>query len=292
MGCTPTMTTTPFNDIWSRLDNSLACGFCAAEVEIETEKCPHCRRRLYFSVFRYPRPSSNFYIFLILLFALVQLVMIQVILDLLTGQDSATLFWHGLFMPIFAVLTVLVFWRFIWAYYAALIALVLAGLQVGIQRLAPEVFGSSVLGTPLAALYTGFGLAVSQVVFWLLADCLVLAFLIGLIWVAPDFARDRIWYWLELPAEMRTAGGPTVHLAAVRYAEKGLWGIAVAHWRRAIAAEPGRILYFLHLIDGYRRLGFKARALDALDMAEDIAGTAEARAKLAELRLLTERLPG
>ena len=105
------MASSLFNDIWVHLEERTVCGYCAADLSPDAKTCPQCRRKLYASVFRYPKPSSNFYIFLILLVALVQLFMIQVVIDLMTGQSWSIILWHGFFMLVFAILSLFVFLR-------------------------------------------------------------------------------------------------------------------------------------------------------------------------------------
>lgn len=281
-----------FDDVWNRLEDAPVCGYCAAEVEDQQTRCPRCRRRLYTTVFRYPGPSSNFYIFLLLLIALVQLSLIQVIVDFLSEQEMGTIIRHAFFIPIFSVLAFFVYRRSYAAYVGALLTLLLAASQLTLTRFTPADWALPLVGTPLSGLYDGFSLAISQGVFWLQAAAIGLAFFIGLLWTSPDFTKDRLWLWARLPRDLSRRGASSAHMAAERYARQELWALAAVHWQRAVVADPGRLLYYLCLIDAYRRLGFKERALDMIHSAEQHAQTPAGRAKLHELRVQVKQLTG
>jgi len=107
--------------------------------------------------------------------------------------------------------------------------------------------------------FTGPYLAVLDIVFDLVTLALVFA-------TDRDFAvnEERI---LCLP-QPHIKGGIEFNRLGHLYRQKGMWAMAVRHWRLAVGAMPLRADFYKDLAVGYAQLGYYQRAIGALNEAQ------------------------
>lgn len=254
-----------FDDVWSR--NVSLCAYCAAQVEPEQSRCPHCQRNLLVWLYRYADPSNNLVLFWI------SLVVVGITFSIQAGYGAVTLqsplaTLSGLLMTLILLGTaVALYFRYFWAFVLALVCLVLIILnalfqlfigpdlsRVAFDRLDPAIRGvvqPLTSGTWLVIKGFQLGMALFSLVFAFRA------------W--PDF--DRMQYRQIAAVSKGLRHASEYHAAAQRLAQAGLWGTAVLHWQRAAALEITHLSYQRHLGTAYARLGFYERSLDVLQAA-------------------------
>ncbi|MBN1993146.1 MAG: hypothetical protein JW953_10615 [Anaerolineae bacterium] len=118
---------------------------------------------------------------------------------------------------------------------------------------------------------------------------IVMAFgVVMLIAAAQLFITMNLWYdftfvetRLRLVIDPGVKGHTSFFISGRNYSEKGMWGRAVIHLRRAIAAEPGHPLYHLALIVAYMNIKRYDLAQKALTRAEELEPHSE---KIAQLK--------
>jgi tetratricopeptide (TPR) repeat protein len=156
-------------------------------------------------------------------------------------------------------------WRSAPAYYLALGALVLDALW-NIYRLAGG--------------YTGpVGVVVNLA--------------LGLAALVTLFASDRDFAVVRRRILVRPDGGLHDAVAYYKrgheYRRAGMWALAVAHWRMAVARQPREAQYYKDLAAGYAQIGRFERSLVALAEA---ARQAPHDAEIAEMEALVRRKQG
>ena len=282
-----------FDDVWARAEQLDLCPYCAAELDPEHKKCPHCGRNLTLRFYRYENPSTNLHLYWVFVLGLGQLALLQLIFDVLMGEPLITLIQHGLLIPFSFIFTLFIIRRHFWAYIGSITMLLIAGTMLLaaplIDQVMTEFLAGTTRNTPLFGLAEGTVSFINGAVRTLQLADIALGLFYGIFLVAPDFARDE----LRMTAAVATA--PTAHdafMAGERYAKKGMWASAVLNWRRAAGLEPTRLLYILHLARAYSELNFFERSLDVLQSASYIATTPEAQAKIQEELLRVETKQG
>ena len=283
----PIQSDSSIKDVWADADNRTLCAYCAHEVELEKKRCPNCFRKLTMRVLSYTHVSSKFHMYWILTLSLSQLMMVQVVTDILSKQPRATVYAHGVFVPVFLILTPFLYQRNFWAYVVAQISLfITAGLLIS-ASLFPSLLTSLSIasGTPLAALFGGASLLTGYGIRFLQLTASTLAFFLGTFMVAPDFSRDTIWLYARLNKDLRgSTAASRAHAAARRYAKRGMWATAALHWRRAQVGAPTELRYCVRLADAYLRLKFFDRALDTVESGLAVAASPEMRETLNKLK--------
>ncbi|MCA9979207.1 MAG: hypothetical protein KDD89_00160 [Anaerolineales bacterium] len=274
---------TDFDDIWARAEGLNLCAFCACELNDPLpSRCPQCHRKLYVSHFEYEKPSANFHIYWVLVIALSQLFLVQVLLSALEDIPPEQMWLQFLLIPTYFFVGILVALRQQWAFYLSLVVLALTIILLGLMPFvyAPLAAFLSIgfADTPVAGLAEGFARTSYMLIRALQVLGAVLALLFGLFVVMADFNRRKVWLLARLDRKLTSAGG--LHLAATKAVNQGMWATAVLQWRKAIVLDPRRLLYHLHLAEAFAHLKFYERSLDVLQSAEKIVQSDQAKTKI------------
>ncbi len=258
-----------FEDVWSR--NVPLCGYCAAQVEPEQNRCLRCHHNLLTTTYQYPNASSNLALYWFSLVIVAVTFLVQMGYRSVLQPSPLTVI-TGILMVLLLVGTAVAlnfrqFWAN-WLAIALLILIVILGVAtlfitpdlsaLGFNHLDPAIRG---VLEPLTS-NTWKVIKGSQILMAALA--LFFAFL-----AAPDFERIRYRQIATVTKGLRFAS--EYHTAAQRLAKVGLWATAVLNWQRATALEPTRITYQRSLGEAYARLGFYERSLDVLRAARRMA---------------------
>ncbi len=118
---------------------------------------------------------------------------------------------------------------------------------------------------------------------------LALGMLMILSRAAVNFVRTSERYLVRPDA--RLPNGEAYWQLGKEYERKGMWAMAVAHYRAAVAAAPERAEFYKSLAIGYNELGRLDRAWPALEQARDLAPADKEIPALMQ-RLATERVAG
>jgi tetratricopeptide (TPR) repeat protein len=112
----------------------------------------------------------------------------------------------------------------------------------------------------------------------------LLGLLIGIFAAGREFEMSENRRVMRLGADLRLTDemGDYYHVGK-RYADQGLWAMAVPYWQRAAAADPTRSFYQRTLGEAYARLGFYARSLDALQSAGRATIDPKVKAEIEEM---------
>lgn len=267
-----------YDDVWTQ-DVDL-CAYCAAAVSATDTHCPQCKRAIVVKQYRYPHPSSSLHIFWVMMFALSQVSLLQLIYYVVFVRNVPAAILHGGLILVYGMLGVGIYFRKYGAFMAATI-LVSIMLIIGLIRLLiPAQMTLELLSNfdPAIARFVsgmagGFGqfLQIFQLIM------LVLVLLFGVIRAAPDFQRIER---RRIAGISRRLSTPTdYHMEARRAAKAKMWATAVLHWQRAAANEPAQLTYQTHLADAYAQLGFYQRSLDVLQAARQRITHPNTRAK-------------
>lgn len=267
-----------FEDVWSR--NVPLCGYCAAQVEPEQNRCLHCHHHLLTTTYQYPNASSNLALYWFSLVIVAVTFLVQMGYSSVLQPNPLTVI-TGILMVLLLVGTAVAlnfrqFWAN-WLAIALLILIVILGMAtlfmtpdlsaLGFNHLDPAIRG---VFEPLTS-NTWKVIKGSQILMAALA--LFFAFL-----AAPDFERIRYRQIATVTKGLRFAS--EYHTAAQRLAKVGLWATAVLNWQRATALEPTRITYQRSLGEAYARLGFYERSLDVLRTARRMAAHPDVQTEL------------
>lgn len=260
-----------YDDVWER--ESVICAYCAHEIDVDTVKCPSCGRRLISRTFRYPLASQEMILFLVLLFGVAQLFLLQVIVEVIVRDPFASIVWHSVIFSTAMVLAAGIALRQIWAYPASIVYLLVLITLMVLSMFAggtPEDALVNIAGDDLVSfLSTGFDdvffQALLDVVGILQFAAVVLALLYGIFKIGPDFERVRTHYIARIDRDISDASG--YYARGKIYADRKMWANAVLHWRMAAANDPARSYYQRALGTGYAELGFYERSLDVLESA-------------------------
>lgn len=265
-------------DVWNK-DLDL-CAYCAERVEYQDDRCPSCGRDLWYSFFRYAKPSTNLHVLWVLLASLGQLYVISAGL-IYMGSGTADLALSHLFLAAMClVLAIGVYFRKWLSYIAAVPMLLFMAVFPALALAPPSLAVSEEAGVLInwfvSPLLTVSGKAVSILQ--------LIVTMLGAIWaitlVGPDFTRDRgrliaqVAKGLTEPSSLFAEGK--------RYAARGMWATAAMHWQRAAALNPTNGYYLQALGDAYMRLGFTHRALGVLRMSLPYIHAATDRAKVTQ----------
>lgn len=267
-----------FDDVWSR--NVPLCGYCAAGVQNEQDRCPRCQRSLLVKVYRYAEPSSNLVLFWFSLVVMACLFIVQVTYVAVAWPNPLSIL-SGLFTAVLLLGTAVAinyrqFWAFVLAYGLILLIIVSAITQLLIT---PDLTGlgfdslDEALRGVVEPLTSGTWKVIKGAQLGMAMLTLLFAYLAG-----PDF--ERVQYRQIATATKGLHHGSEYHGAAQRLAKAGLWATAVMNWQRAVALEPTRITYQRHLGEAYARLGFYERSLDVLQNARHRTSHPDVQAEL------------
>jgi tetratricopeptide (TPR) repeat protein len=271
-----------YSDIWTK--EVPMCGYCAHELADEDTRCPHCRKELTTTYFRYPKPSPNLTMFWVLLLGVGQFLMLQIIYNILAQKNLYAAVGNGFVMVAFFILAVAVNFRQFWAYITAiyllssiiLVTLLRWIIPANLATLGLENYDPAIQDFILP-LTSGLG---GTIRIFILAGAL-LALFYAIFKAGPDFDRQTVREVATLIKEPKTA--VDFNAVAKRLARRGLWATAVLHWQRAAAKAPQHIAYQESLGRAYAKLGFYERSLDVLQSAHKRSGSAERQAAIQQL---------
>lgn len=241
------------------------CAYCAHPLSTDAETCSSCNRSLFYSFYRYAKPSSNLHVLWVLFAGLGQLYLISATLIYVDLQTLTTSLFHVLIAVGALAIAVGVYFRQ-WAAYLSTIPFLLVCIILGLagllsvefELLEETHFAFQMIVSPLA-ITVGRMLNALQLAGALLA-ALWVAFFTG-----PDFVRDKLW--LRAAVERGLTEPSDFFMAGKRYARRNMWATALLHWRRAVALSPTNAYFLRALGDAYVRLGFREQAVDALRSA-------------------------
>jgi tetratricopeptide (TPR) repeat protein len=260
-----------YDDVWER--ESVICAYCAHEIDIDTVKCPNCGHRLIARSFRYPLASQEMTLFLVLLFGVAQLFLLQVIIEVIVREPFASIVWHSVLFLAAIALAIGIALRQIWAFPASIVYLLVLftimvfGFFTGRM---PENALVNIVGDDLVLFLSSdfdniFFQTMLDVVDIMQFAAVVLALVYGIFKIGPDFERVRTHYIARIDRDISDASG--YYARGKIYAERKMWASAVLHWRMAAANDPARAYYQRALGMGYAELGFYERSLDVLKSA-------------------------
>ena len=275
--------TSGFDDVWMR--DVEICAYCAHEIDIDDEKCPHCGHKLTVKQFRYEDISSNLHLFWVLLLGTGQLFLVQALIGIMQDEVGLAVVINFILMGVYLVFAAAAYQRQVWAHYgaiyltSALLALVFINSfifstfafvpDVGLAD--GEIFFSSIAFTGL------------QLVFYImLLGALGLTLVFALFFVSADFVRDEKRQTAVLQSGINAADRYD-HVAR-KHAQQGRLGTAVLHWQRAAAKEPNTMAYQRRLASGYARLGYYERSLSVLNGAIATSHSPEMVARLEKMK--------
>lgn len=146
-------------------------------------------------------------------------------------------------LAFFGVLLLGLSQRWAWAFYLTLSALV-ADLGLNLFLLANS--------------YLGWAPGIANLLF-----ALALLYLTGSSY--QEFSVNAQRLYNQPDSDLRTAGA--FYQRGREYSKLGLWGLAVAQWRKAVGLAPRETLYYKELGLGYARIRRYARSLRVLEEA-------------------------
>jgi tetratricopeptide (TPR) repeat protein len=278
-----------FDDVWNS-DQEL-CAYCAAPLRslADEKRCPGCQRSLVISYYRYPKPSTNMHIYWVTLLGLGQLFLIQLFIDVILASSVWTTLLDLAVMGVAFVLAAGVYFRQYWAYLISMGFLFFVALAIGLNLWSGGILANALAGgEPL--IITEMGL-ISDTFRTVLTRSLilfqpfqlmtaVLGLLIAVFFIAPDFERVQARQAAHVDRGLRDASA--YYQVGQEYARQGMWATAVRHYQRAAANDPLRASYAKALGEAYAKLGFRERALDALQTAHRLATYPPLQAEIAD----------
>ncbi len=252
-----------FQDVWS--SSADLCAYCAQPVQRSDRRCPNCKRPMVGKEPVFPNRSKYLIIWVILrsinhLLGLLGIFIYGASLSQLPPEIpfSVPAYWIAAFFVLLLQVgfTVALFFRQIWAYWLAILGVILVVLgTVGLAFL--SVPGNPTAGAPA----------------WLLIPCasgyilLQVLYVYMVIMAGGDFKRVK--QWRIAVADERIKDPLVLDKAGKLFSQRGMWATAVLYWQRAVGRSPGNIAILRRLADGYARLGFPERSLDTLRQAQE-----------------------
>lgn len=256
-------------DVWD--SDADLCAYCAHPMTVPQRRCLSCGRRLTYSFYRYAKASPNLHILWVLLAGLGQLYLISLVLLLVSKQEALLVAVHATIAVVSLVLAAGVYFRVFLAYPGTLLFVVALVFLLSLGLLDVELQIANDSNLVFRSLVSPIGTLLGNAVNRMQTAAAVLALIWAAVMVGSDFTRDEVQLTARL--ERGLVEPSTLFAAGNRFAERGMWATAVLHWRQAAARYPTNGYYLKALGDGYIRLGFSRRGLDALRMA--IPGTVD-----------------
>jgi tetratricopeptide (TPR) repeat protein len=276
-----------FQDAWS--SSADLCAYCAQPVQRSDKHCPKCRRRMVGKEPVFPNRSKYLIIWVALrsinhFFAVIGL--------LLTGASFFAIlpelppfqriYLLGIvFGQIISIgFTAALFWRQVWAYWLAILGLLLLVLSV---------VGLAFLSIPLPATVQSSGSTFLGVICIAPFIIVELLYVYMVIMAGGDF--KRVARWRIAVADDRIKDPLVLDKAGKMFAQRQMWATAVLYWQRAVGRSPGNVAILRRLADGYARLGFPERSIDALRQAKEKSLDAKTRETLGrQIDLLHQKI--
>jgi tetratricopeptide (TPR) repeat protein len=253
----------------SALDDPYQCVYCGAAAAPELRRCPECGRTLMVqqgSDRITPSVSSAVFVMLLCI-AVAGIETIALAIFHFQGRGSFVRFlfdtWgfehlFGYYPAWPGDLAQRVFWMQL-GWLVTLLAVMLAFLYQVKAAYAASVgaMGLNLLWVVYRWVNGFIGPALG--VFDILASLAALFFIFA---AQPDFRVNLTR--LRCAADPRIKGGEALHKLGLIYKKQGQWGLAVAHWRAALAAMPTQPDFYKDLAIGYAQLGYYERSLRTL----------------------------
>lgn len=253
------------------VDDPYQCPYCGRPAAHTARRCPHCGRSL---MMRQPTIAANRAALRAATLATGVLGALGAVelVPLLLVRDNPLAFRAIVSLDTIAVLT----GSLSESFYALAPQLLLAGaVKVGLLGLA-----TGGLALSLRPAYFGGLLLATADLIWSVAQ-LILG------WMGPLLfglnVAAAVWALTQLLASERDFGARTARVLTQpdrgahgpldyyrrghAYRRRGMWALAVLHWRHAVAGDPLRPEYYTDLGIGYAQIGRYARSLRALGEA-------------------------
>ena len=274
-----------FRDVWSSSAN--ICAYCAHPVEKSNKQCPKCKRAMVGKDLVNPKRSIYLIIWVVLrslrhLFALISIFSFASSIPELVAElpydvpfsltnYSLTLFSLQLLSIGF---TFALFMRQAWAYWLAIIGMVLSML-VFLGTLFLLALAPAPNSTPSDGASAWLGLLC-------LAPFIVLPLLYYYMVFMAGGDFKRVSRWRVAAVDDRIKDPLVLDDVAKLFAKEDKWATAVLYWQKAAGRFPGNVTILRHLADGYARLGFPERSLDTLKSAREKAKDPKVREALSK----------
>ncbi|MBI3243664.1 MAG: hypothetical protein HYZ49_15375 [Chloroflexi bacterium] len=257
-------------DVEGALDDPYQCVYCGAPADRDLRRCPECGRNLMSKRAYTKKVSASirtvaFSLILQTGVAMIEGIVVVIVsfqgrngliqyvydtvhlqdlfgdyLSWATGWPPILMWAAGIRIVLFTALILALLWKITLAYYVTVGAMI-ADMVWTVFRWFNK--------------FTGPVIAVLDILFALVTLALVFA-------TDRDFAvnEERL---LCLP-QPHTKGGIEFNRLGHLYRQKGMWALAVRHWRLAVGAMPLRADFYKDLAVGYAQIGYYQRALGAL----------------------------
>ncbi len=251
-----------FKDAWSSSAN--LCAYCATPVVRSDKRCPKCRRRMVGKEPVFPGRSKYLLIWVALRsinhsFSLLWFLLAGAALFELLPELPPLERYYLMSIVIGQILsigfTVALFFRQRWAYWLAIL-----GLLLMVMAVVSLAFLSIPLTPTDGSGFFGI-LCIGPFIM------LELLYIYMVIMSGGDFKHVK--RWRIAAADDRIKDPLVLHKAGKMFAKQGRWATAVLYWQRAASRSPGNIAILLRLADGYAHLGFPARSRDTLQAARE-----------------------
>ncbi|MAT95641.1 MAG: hypothetical protein CL608_00615 [Anaerolineaceae bacterium] len=281
-----------FQDAWSSSAN--LCAYCAEPVQRSDRRCPKCRRKMVGKEPVFPNRTQylqNWIVFRSIGHVLFLLETILFYLVVAEYASSGLIVWEEfklirmrlwttvvINLPISVGLTVALYFRQVWAYWLAMLAIILTILlTIGLAIWSPPV--------PLTGLIPAW-----QIV---LVSIFSIVYLVLNVYFAVmaggDFQREK--RWRIAVADDRIKDPLVLDRAGKLFSQRGMWATAVLYWQRAVGRAPGNVAILRRLADGYARLGFPERSIDTLRQAQEKTLDPKTRQTLSrQIELMNQKL--
>lgn len=280
-----------FADTWSSSAN--LCAYCAQPVTRSNKRCPKCQRKMVGKEPIYPNRThhlQNWIIFrgighilfvlgVVSLYFIISFLASHAVIPWERFKLFRSLIWiyMAVVLAVTIGLTVALYFRQIWAYWLAMLGLVLMIIRnVGSAILAPPAALPDVIPTWQVVLVS---------LFYIVFEILNVYFTVM---AGGDFKREK--QWRIAVVDQRVKDPLVLDKAGKLFAQRGMWATAVLYWQRAVGRSPGNVAILRRLADGYARLGFAERSLDTLRQARDKTLDPDTKAVLTrQIELLSQK---
>lgn len=269
-----------FQDAWS--SSADLCAYCAQPVQRSDRRCPKCKRAMVGKEPVFPQRSKYLTVWVILrsishFFGLLGIFFFGISLSELPPEIpfSVPVFWIVAFITWLMQIgfTAALFFRQVWAYWITILGLLL--MVVWVVAAAFSSFSIPVPAANVSGLSTLFS-------FICIAPFIILQLLYAYMIIMAGGDFKKVTRWRVAAADERIKDPLVLDKAGKLFAQRGMWATAVLYWQRAVGRSPGNVAILQRLADGYARLGFPERSLDALQQAQEKTLDPHTRQQLAK----------
>lgn len=272
-----------YTDLNRYLDHEWLCPYCVAPTQPGDKNCPHCKKPLVFTRRVSLERSAWLWrgiflqVGLILLLAAAWTVSYALVyrFNRISGSDSYLPLYVGLpveqpeelVQKAMAVYPLWLFWSFAGAIFISMLLILLLYFRVKHGNTIYMISATAMLAAGLTLI-----IFFNRSLLLLVLGGVVLTFGAGQMLVTLNLWNDFKFKSERL--RLVTDGGVKNHasfyLAGRKYADMGLWGLAVIHYRRAVARQERNAVYHLALAIAYQNISRPDLAKKSLDAAEKI----------------------